>query len=631
MPSLSSVSTFLRTEPQITPFIDALNLKTGVGIDYTKALKDVFQGDVNFNSSQNTWNTVGVAVSTASALQAVYAFVTSPEVSSWAAKAVGPLAWAKLIADVSGSAVQIANTGKLDSNKIVDVLSDISGIAALASVGFPPLALALGTLSVGLSIYSFANDLPDINVAEKFQNIADGINSGWDSLKSTANSHFSDTGEWLLAQTGYGSYDEINQTWLTNVGAKIDDIKNFFTSGLNTVSPLILDLNNDGIQTSSLANSNIYFDFDANGHAQRTGWVDKNDGLLVLDKNHNGIIDNGNELFGNNTQLANGQTATDGFTALADIDSNHDGKIDSLDAQFNNLRIWQDANSNGITDAGELLTLTQAGIKSLNVNYNNTASNNNGNTDQQQGQFTKTDGTTGQMNDIWFAQDTARTVDQTQKPTISNDIKALPNVAGFGNVSNLQTAMSRDAVLKALVQSYHAAANNGASINDLQTRATAILNQWVGASNTAPNSRGEYISDARHLIALEAFMGQGFMQSAGINEGTPNPGPNAALELEKAYAKLYDYVNDSLLAQTINKPMFDSITYSWNATTNSIDINISQTLSLLSNNYKANQEQGLMTLSAFGRELDNQGAMGQAVLDKLHAVGNATGNDLLSS
>ncbi len=289
---------------------------------------------------------------------------------------------------------------------------------------------------------------------------------------------------------------------------------------------------------------------------------------------------------------------------MADIDSNHDGKIDSLDAQFKNLRIWQDANSNGVTDAGELLTLAQAGIKSLNVNYNNTASNNNGNTDQQQGQFTKTDGTTGQMNDIWFAQDTARTVDQTSQPIVSADIKALPNVAGFGNVSNLQTAMSRDATLKALVQSYHAAANNGASINDLQTRATAILNQWVGASNTAPNSRGEYISDARHLIALEAFMGQGFMQSAGVNEGTPNPGPNAALELEKAYAKLYDYVNDSLLAQTINNPMFDSISYSWNATTNSIDI--SQAMSLLSNKYKA-----------------NQGAMGQAVLDKLRAAGNA--------
>ncbi|VVM19280.1 Alkaline phosphatase (EC [uncultured Gammaproteobacteria bacterium] len=92
------------------------------------------------------------------------------------------------------------------------------------------------------------------------------------------------------------------------------------------------------VETTSKENSGVYFDHDNNSFAEQSGWVGKDDGLLVFDKNNNGKIDDGSELFGNNTILSNGNKAANGFEALKDLDSNNDGKIDNQDTNFNNLK-----------------------------------------------------------------------------------------------------------------------------------------------------------------------------------------------------------------------------------------------------------------------------------------------------
>jgi Ca2+-binding RTX toxin-like protein len=123
-------------------------------------------------------------------------------------------------------------------------------------------------------------------------------------------------------------------------------------------SPIILDLDGDGVETTSLANG-VYFDHAADGFAESSGWVGKDDGLLARDLNGNGQIDTGRELFGSETLLANGNKAANGFEALKQLDSNGDGVMDANDAAFSELRIWKDTNGNGQTDAGELLTLKE--------------------------------------------------------------------------------------------------------------------------------------------------------------------------------------------------------------------------------------------------------------------------------
>ena len=129
-----------------------------------------------------------------------------------------------------------------------------------------------------------------------------------------------------------------------------------------TRSPLILDLDGDGVETKNV-NGGTYFDHDGNGFAEKSGWVGQDDGLLVRDINGNGQIDNGTELFGNNTQLSTGDKALNGFEALKDLDSNGDGVFNAEDNAWSEVKIWQDANGNGKVDSNELLTLEQANIK----------------------------------------------------------------------------------------------------------------------------------------------------------------------------------------------------------------------------------------------------------------------------
>jgi hypothetical protein len=143
------------------------------------------------------------------------------------------------------------------------------------------------------------------------------------------------------------------------------------TSGLFSVrppfiSPLVLDIDGDGVELTRLGiggenSSTVYFDMDNDGFALRTAWVTGGDGLLALDRNNNGIIDNQSELFGEgrldgtapNLQQVQ-PSIPDGFAALRLLDSNNDRKMNSADAEFNNLKVWIDANVDGKTDAVEI-------------------------------------------------------------------------------------------------------------------------------------------------------------------------------------------------------------------------------------------------------------------------------------
>uniref|UniRef100_UPI003F861F8C calcium-binding protein n=3 Tax=unclassified Cysteiniphilum TaxID=2610889 RepID=UPI003F861F8C len=152
----------------------------------------------------------------------------------------------------------------------------------------------------------------------------------------------------------------------------LDDLINqLFNSALNAPAlrqdPLLLDLDGDGIETID-TNRKVMFDHTGDNVYYATGWVDKDDALLVRDVNGNGRIDNGLELFGENTIKQNGQNATDGFDALSDLDDNHDGVFDAQDIAFASVKIWQDADQDGFSKESELKSLTEAGINSISLN-----------------------------------------------------------------------------------------------------------------------------------------------------------------------------------------------------------------------------------------------------------------------
>ena len=142
-------------------------------------------------------------------------------------------------------------------------------------------------------------------------------------------------------------------------------------------SPIVIDTLGNGFSLTDTAQG-VFFDLDNDGVQEQTAWTSQgvDDVFLVLDRNGNGTVDNGSELFGNFTPQPNPPfgVARNGFLALAEYDKsanggNSDGVIDRNDAVFGSLRLWQDANHNGISEPGELHILSELYVESLSLDF----------------------------------------------------------------------------------------------------------------------------------------------------------------------------------------------------------------------------------------------------------------------
>jgi hypothetical protein len=181
----------------------------------------------------------------------------------------------------------------------------------------------------------------------------------------------------------------------------------------NAATPLILDLNGDGVHTVGV-NAGVHFDLTASGQAATVGWASVQDGFLAMDKNHDGKIGDGSELFGSAFLKADGSKASDGFDALASLDSNHDGHINALDAQFKDLTVWQDSNQDGTTQSGELHSLSDLGITDLSLGAHKNGTLEHNNWIGLESTFTTADGQSHALADVWLAMNQNHTLDLTK-------------------------------------------------------------------------------------------------------------------------------------------------------------------------------------------------------------------------
>lgn len=334
-----------------------------------------------------------------------------------------------------------------------------------------------------------------------------------------------------------------------NAGGSDADGK-FNDGKTSRVDPIVLDLGNNGFNPTSL-NGGVNFDLDGNGMAERINWIQGDDAILAYDKNEDGVINDGTEVFGDNTILKSGEKAANGFEALAEFDSNGDGIINAEDERFEQLLVWQDLNGNGISDEGELKTLTDMHIESINLDYSKLSTNTkSGTVLGNVGTFSFTDGTESRMAEYWVMSQKFNTVD-TNPIEIPEQIAALPNVNGMGNVYSLHKAMTLDATgrLTELVTSFM-------DTTDESTRKSLISDMLMimtGAENTEDGSRGVYM-DAKKLTALECLLGQEF-------EGQNGADPNSAATplLNAAYDTIINMYYCELLAQTTLKKVLPYI------------------------------------------------------------------------
>jgi len=313
------------------------------------------------------------------------------------------------------------------------------------------------------------------------------------------------------------------------------------------ISPLVFDLDNDGIELTNLTGQNaVFWDIDIDGFAEKSGWITGGDGLLAIDLNSDGIINDHSELFGDQTGFSNG------FDALAAYDSNSDGLITSADVDFTDLIIWVDG-GDAISVNTELYTLSQLGITSIDLGYTNVNYTIEDNEIRQESSFT----INGQQNllvDAYFQYNDVITR-YTRNQNVDNQTFFLPTLSGFGNLKDLHVEMSLNQTLLDMVQDI-SVQNTETLLSgayDLNTKMNDVLFLWAGVDAVDPASRGTHI-DARVLEFMEVFTGQPWKNGS-------NPGSNQADLIVEAYETVRSAYISHIFAQTDAIKLLDEGAY----------------------------------------------------------------------
>ena len=521
-------------------------------------------------------------------------------------------------------------SGTINTSDLLGVSSALlgaaaAGIGAAAAAGtapvWAPIALGAAALAAGAAgtVYKEDVNLGDVSngladdlgrLKDQFDktlgDIADKLNTTKEKLSDAINDvvdkalegekafgdwlkdKFDQAGDWWdQAQKDFGD-------WFIPFAKDLGDlIKLPWEGKYHIVDPMILDLDGDGIETMAAGQyQGALFDHNKDGIRTATGWVKPDDGLLVLDRNGDGIINNGGELFGDSTLLADGSRAAHGYAALAELDSNGDGKVDAADEKFADLRVWRDLNSDGISTASELFTLEELGIASLDTAYKNIHTGlAGGNTLVQQGSFIKADGSSGQMGDVNFVVNNLYG-NYADKIALTPEQMQAANLQGIGGLRDLREAAAlseklalalkayseadskeaQQALLENLVEQW--AATNpyfGAEIS-ISNQLTLTSSEGIGLTPAQAKAMQNQIfmvseerqqmldETARKLAIVNAFSGIRSSFVGVYNEATFG---KVAAVADKQYATLMKSIYEGLLFQTRLQPYLNAVTFTW--------------------------------------------------------------------
>lgn len=325
-------------------------------------------------------------------------------------------------------------------------------------------------------------------------------------------------------------------------------------------SPIALDLDGDGVETTALEDG-VNFDLDGNGFAERIGFIAPDDALLAWDRDGDGVISSGQELFGDQTDLQNGDPAPNGFEVLGEFDDNGDGYIDSDDAIYEQLRLWQDLDQDGLSESGELRTLEELAVARLDLSYEGSSYiDENGHPHYQRGRYIDAFGGVQQMDDVYFQSDLIDTREELLP--LTPELMALPDTAGFGNARSLRQAMARDesGELQGLVEQF---VDPETGYQQRKELITHILFRLTGQQRefgvrTGPEYGGSELLDIRVIGTLETFFGQAIAPARGA-------GIVFARQFQQRFDQLAATFFYQLSAQSYLQPAFEAIDFTYDA------------------------------------------------------------------
>ncbi len=350
-----------------------------------------------------------------------------------------------------------------------------------------------------------------------------------------------------------------------------------FDDAQRAVCPVVLDLDGNGAAVVP-SEIGVYFDHNGDGFAERTAWLTSGDGLLVRDLDGDGKITTGNELFGDQTIMKNGLAAQNGFEVLKEYDDNQDGVIDAQDLIWSDLQIWQDVNSDGVSQADELHALSDFDVASINLAYSQPG----GYRTTATSTYTKMDGSTSNIvDDAFFTSVPWDTVSASSVEVLS-DVAALPCLEGYGVVENLHQAISKDETgkLKKLVESFLTAGSVGQRENLMHQ----ILLEWTGSVGIDPSSRQNphYGTnyDAQKLNVIESFYGATYINTVADSGYIEyDPIPQSVVHLNSAYNAIFEQMYSSLMVQTHLQDLFGSVSVSFDIDANSVSVDAAGAIS----------------------------------------------------
>jgi Ca2+-binding RTX toxin-like protein len=395
------------------------------------------------------------------------------------------------------------------------------------------------------------------------------------------------TGTKFLSEYFNWLSDLMKNVWqeITDLFSKIyseasDLVKNAIKNMWDHPSPIALDINKSGkIETTSLTASKTYFDIDNDNFSERVEWLSPTDGWLARDLNANGKIDNQNELFGDGGGLK-------AYQKLAALNTNNTGTsaniINSADSAWGSLRVWIDANSNGVSEAAELKTLASLGITSLSLETS---------VGSLKSTFVR-DGVTYNARDIFVATDQLDSWYKGTAAEITPLSLTLPMSRGYGDVKSLHYAASSSTALTSKLQELDNLPISG--LDTYYAKFQEMIEEWTGTTTVARDSvnqmaeSGQQLSelvDSRVIAIMDKFSGMG--AGSYMKSFLPELFTNTLqlfeevhfINLELGYNKIMGELSTLLIAQGTLANVFGNPTYSFSDDALKFSISHTQILS----------------------------------------------------